>query len=229
MASNKDKKADINLSVLVKSTKGNVIANAKIELIDGSGEKNYYYTNEAGLASEIPLSRKGVYSVSASLDDKVSKTSAIKGASVKGKNVKRTLLINTESSGAVTVAGGSEIVAEYQFYFKYNRNKIDETEETWISFLSKVAELSKERSVVIDIYSSASTVPTRAYKNNKQLASSRAKKTQELLESSISKTDANKANVLFKRHSHVHGPRYAADYMNRKKYEPYQYVKLKLY
>ncbi len=138
-------------------------------------------------------------------------------------------MIDQSVTAAVAVADNVVAEGEYKFFFKYGRTRIDENEESWKNFVNKAAELSKQKAITVDVYSSASRVPTRARGNNKGLASSRAKKTVEKLTDAIVAAGGNAANITFKRRSKVNGPKYNNDPRKRKKYEPYQYVKAKVF
>lgn len=218
------------IDVIVKNKKKKPISNAIVILIDANGSKTEGVTDENGVVKGMAIDTDFKYELYASIDNKVSEKTAFNTAKLKPNAIlKKTLIIDQSSSGAVAVADNVLPEGEYQFYFKYNRNKIDENEEAWINFVSKVVELSKSKPVTVDVYSSASTVPTRAYKNNKGLASSRARKTVEKLSSAITEKGGNTSNITFKRRSKVNGPRYNNDPRKRKKYEKYQYVKAKVF
>ena len=220
----------LTLEVLVRNRKKKPIKNASVTLVDANGYKYEGSTDENGLLKGVPLDSDLKYELSALIDDKVSEKIGFNTKKLKPNTVvKKTLVIDQSTSGAVTAADNVLAEGEYQFYFKYNRSKIDENEESWKNFINKIAELSKQKSVTVDVYSSASRVPTRVYKNNKQLAASRAKKTVEKISEAATTQGANMSNVNFKRRSKVNGPKYNNDPRKRKKYEPHQYVKAKVY
>lgn len=222
--------SQLSLEVFVRNKKKRPIANANVSLVDGNGQKFEGTTDEKGMLKNIPLDTDLKYELSANIDNKVSEPAAFNTKKMKGNAViKKTLVIDESVTGAVAATENVLPEGEYQFFFKYNRNKIDENEESWKNFVSKVSDLSKEKAVIVDVYSSASRVPTNAYKNNKLLASSRAKKTVEKLSNAIAEKGGNMSNVSFKRRSKVNGPKYHNDPRKRKKYEPYQYVKAKVY
>lgn len=230
-----DKKAasasEILLNVLVRDRKKKPVANASVILQDAAGNKYEAVTEANGTFKNIPLDANVNYVLYAVNGENASDKLSFNTNKLKGKHqINKTLTVSRSSaSSAGDIADQKTVEGEYQFYFKYNRNKIDETEDQWKNFVSKAAEMSKQRSITVEVYSSASTVPTRIYKNNKMLASSRAKKTVEKLSNAIQENGGNMTNVNFKRKSKVNGPRYAGDPRNRKKYEPHQYVKAKIY
>lgn len=219
-----------SLEVFVRNRKKRPISNANVILVDNNGQKYEGTTDEKGLLKGVPIDTDLKYELSASIGDKASEKIAFSTAKLKPKAViRKTLVIDQSTTGAVTVADNVLPEGEYQFFFKYGRTRIDENEQAWISFVSKVADLSKQKAVTVDVYSSASRVPTRARGNNKGLASARAKKTVEKLSAAINAAGGNSANITFKRRSKVNGPRYNNDPRKRKKYEPYQYVKAKVF
>ena len=135
--------------------------------------------------------------------------------------------------GIEQIAGtstGNLPATRYEYFFKYNKNLNDETEEQWNTFIDKIIELSsKKRSVYITIRSSASYVPTRTFKNNKQLASTRAKNLQTKIKEAVAAKGGDIKKLRFSRKSKVGGPRYRGDHdLGRAKYEPHQYVKARV-
>jgi len=117
--------------------------------------------------------------------------------------------------------------SQYEFFFKYNKNQNDE-DAVWTAFIDNIAERSKKKSVSITIIASASRVPTRAYKNNSELASTRAKKLQDRIKEEVAAKGGNVAKLRFLKNSVVGGPRYKEDaILGREKYEKHQFVKAK--
>jgi hypothetical protein len=223
--------SEITLNVTVRDQNRKPYPNANIVLKDNKGNKFEAVTEANGTYFNIPLDGNVYYDLYAESDNKKSSKKSFNTKNIKGKYlVKKILVLNRSASDEDDEDDGGKLVeAEYEFFFMYNKQKIDEEEESWKNFISKADELSKLRTITINVYSSASTVPTRAYKNNKMLASARAKKTVERIAESLQKQGVNMSNVNFKRRSKVTGPPYKGDFENRKKYEPYQFVKAKIY
>jgi len=222
--------AKYSLDVLVKNKKKKPIKNAAVVLVDANGGKTEGVTDENGVVKGLAIDTDFKYELYASVDNKVSEKIAFSTTKLKPNAVlKKSLIIDQSTSGAVAVADNVLPEGEYQFFFKYNRNKIDENAESWKNFVAKIVELSKTKPVTVDVFSSASRVPTRAYKNNKGLASSRARKTVEKLTNAVTEGGGNAANITYKRRSKVNGPKYNNDPRKRKKYEKYQYVKAKVF
>lgn len=218
------------LEVFVRNKKKRPIKNANVVLVDANGEKFEGVTDAKGILKGVPVLADLKYELMATIGDKASEKTAFNTGKLKPNMViKKTLVIDESTTGAVAVADNVAAEGEYQFFFKYGRTKIDENEQSWKNFIGKVVELSKQKQVTVDVYSSASRVPTRARGNNKGLASARAKKTVEKISTAVTEAGGNTTNITFKRRSKVNGPKYNNDPRKRKKYEPYQYVKAKVF
>jgi len=117
----------------------------------------------------------------------------------------------------------------FRHTFGYNKNKLMVTEGQLKSFLKSVdAQLKNGRkSVTINIYSSASTVPTVVFKNNQELSQTRADNLKALLDAHFAKAQyAGKVEVKVVSVV-VSGPAYLDDAKNKDKYTPFQFVELK--
>lgn len=223
-------KGEYSLEVLVRNKKLKPIKDANVILIDANGNKFEGATDALGVLKNIPIDSDLKYELSASIDDKASEKIAFNTNKIKPKTViKKTLTIDQSKTGAVTVADNVLPEGEYQFFFRYGRTKVDETEESWTNFVKKIADLSKQKAITVDVYSSASTVPTRARGHNKGLAAARGKKTAERLSESITAAGGDVSKIIFKRRSKVNGPVYNGDPRNHKRYDPHQYVKIKVF
>ncbi|MES2799444.1 MAG: hypothetical protein V4638_05475 [Bacteroidota bacterium] len=118
---------------------------------------------------------------------------------------------------------------EFMHYFEYNKNSVTAKDQALNAKLKIVDEqLAKGREkVTINIYSSASTVPTTKYSSNDQLAQLRAENLQKELNNYYSTSQyKNKVNVKIIKVI-VDGPAYQKDAQNKGKYKPYQFVGIK--
>jgi tetratricopeptide (TPR) repeat protein len=119
---------------------------------------------------------------------------------------------------------------EFMHYFDYNKNKLSTAKGDLKSFVKDVEKQLSEgrKSITINVYSSASRVPTKDYESNEKLASIRAENMKYDLQNYF---DANATfNGLVKVvivTSIVDGPEYTNDARNKAKYKPYQFVGLK--
>ncbi len=216
---------DLVLDVVVKNSKTRkAVPNAAIVLTDADGTKYDATTNERGVVNGIELSPDTKYNLTATSDGNISENETISTVGVKGsKHFKKTLYVGGNTDQVATKLPPTE----YEHFFKYDRNKVED-EEAWTVFIDKVIELSKVKKVTITISASASRVPTRAYKSNKQLAGVRGKKLQEKIKESVAAKGGDLKQLRFTKKSKVGGPRYKGDWdIGRKKYEPFQFVKAK--
>jgi hypothetical protein len=211
---------DLLLNITVRDLKTKkIVPNAEIILSDGDGNKINTTTDEMGLAKDIELAPDTKYKIIVSKDG-IASDNGVSTIGVKGtKRFNKTILIGGKKSPTSIV--------DYEFYFKYNKNMNEDT-ETWTSFIDKIVELSKRKTVFITINASASKVPTRTFKNNAQLASSRANKLEDRIKEAYVAKGANVKKLKFIKKSVVGGPAYKGDWdLGRTKYEANQYVKAK--
>ena len=216
---------DLLLDVTVKNNKTKqVIPNAEVILTDADGNKLNAATDENGVAKNIELAPDTKYSITADSEGNVSENQSVSTIGVKGaKRFAKTLFVGSEKSVSTIAA------TNYEFYFKYNANINDDAEPTWVAFVDKVIELSKQKSVTITINSSASQVTTRAFKDNHELAATRASKLEERINAALSSKGGDASKVTYIKKSIVGGPSYEGDWdLGRAKYEPHQFVKAKV-
>lgn len=119
---------------------------------------------------------------------------------------------------------------EFIHYFEYNKNKLDINKGKLKKFVKDIEQQLKEGrpNITINVYSSASHVPTKTYETNEKLTQIRA----ENMKYDVIAYFANKeefkgrVNVVIVS-AIVDGPDYVQDAGNNKKYNPYQFVGLK--
>jgi len=140
--------------------------------------------------------------------------------------LKSTKNITTASPTPIVI---NNVSAYYQEFFNYNNKEINTSASKYISMLDKAIEQSKKGKIIIDIESSASKVPTRTYRTNKNLASERAKSAQQTVIQSLIKRGVDKSNIIINEiDASVKGPKYNDDYKNTSLYEQYQYIVIKI-
>jgi hypothetical protein len=119
---------------------------------------------------------------------------------------------------------------EFIHYFDYNKNKLQTDKGKLKDFVKEVeAQLKEGRpSITINVYSSASHVPTKTYETNEKLTNIRAENMKyDLFTYFENNPDyKGKVNVVIVS-AIVDGPEYVKDSGNQKKYKPYQFVGLK--
>ncbi len=119
---------------------------------------------------------------------------------------------------------------EFIHYFNYNENKLTVSKGDLKKFVKSVEDQLKEGrgKITINVYSSASQVPTTTYDSNETLTKLRAENMKYDLSNYFnSKAEfAGKVNVTIVT-AIVDGPEYVKDFKDKKKYKPYQFVGLK--
>jgi hypothetical protein len=119
----------------------------------------------------------------------------------------------------------------FQIFYGYNEKGIANEKERFNQFIDGINEIIKiNGSVNIELEGSASSVPTKTYKSNKNLAQQRTLNAKELLtQKLITKgIDISKFKIVSK-NSLVQGPKYVGDYLKKEKYAKYQYIKISAY
>lgn len=119
----------------------------------------------------------------------------------------------------------------FMHYFEYNKNKFNHKDPDFQVFVKGIKEIVDQGlPVTVSITSSASTVPTSAFKDNQDLAVHRLDNGKQSL-IKLLKTygvDISKINIVMKEAS-VNGPAYKNDARkNRKMYGEYQFIKFEI-
>lgn len=119
---------------------------------------------------------------------------------------------------------------EFIHYFDYNKNKLNVRDGELKAFVKEVENQLKEgrQRITINVYSSASQVPTKTYETNEKLTQIRAENMRYDLSTYFEGIPeyTGKVNVVIVT-AIVDGPEYVKDAKNKKKYKPYQFVGLK--
>jgi hypothetical protein len=171
------------------------------------GSVSYNWSNGA-IGKEVSGLSKGEYAVTAK--DEL------------GRVAKCTCLVGEPSLPLITEL-------EFKHYFDYNGDKLTLEEGKLRDFVSKLeTQLNSGRQkVVINIWSSASYVPTRTFGSNDKLAKSRANRMKdELIAYFKSNGIAERVSVKVVS-AIVQGPKYERDFENTNKYREFQYIELK--
>lgn len=120
----------------------------------------------------------------------------------------------------------------FQMFFKYNVTETDVNDAPFKEFVDNLMGLyTKNGAININLVSSASQVPTRAYTSNKELATLRSDKAKEQLIEALKNKGVEVSKITFvKVKSYVSGPQYNIDYnINKGEYEKHQFVKISAY
>ena len=228
------------------------VTNSKVNLINSKGETIKTTTvDDAGEFVYTALPQNENYIVALAEDDThtIGKKSSLQLKDEKGKTFKsKTTSVvfkstnkktTTKDNSATTTVTNEkhEQLAKvdklnFQMFFKYNVTQTDINDAPFKQFIDNLMELySKNGSININLSSSASQVPTRAYKSNKELAVVRAENAKQQLLNALKDKGADVSKVNFvKVKSYVAGPQYNTDYLiNNSLYEKYQFIKVSAY
>ena len=119
---------------------------------------------------------------------------------------------------------------EFIHYFDYNKNKLFTNKGKLKNFVKDVEKQLKDgrSAITINVYSSASQVPTQTYETNEKLTQIRAENMKYDLQTYFESQPEfkGKVNVVIVS-AVVDGPEYVKDFKDQKKYKPYQFVGLK--
>ncbi len=121
--------------------------------------------------------------------------------------------------------------ATYRLNFSYNKKEIDSKSEEFKNFIDEINVcLKSNSSFKIEIESSASTVPTKTYRTNDNLAKARAKAVHDKVVKALLKKGLNESQLNFTEpKAMVQGPEYKKDAKrNRSTYRQFQYIKVSL-
>ena len=119
---------------------------------------------------------------------------------------------------------------QFMHYFDYNKNKLTVAKGPLKAFVKKIEEqlIKTGATINILIQSSASSVPTRTYSNNEQLAEIRGENLKyDILQYLQKQGFGQQVHIVIEK-SGINGPEYDKDAVNLKKYKPYQYVNARI-
>ncbi|HQQ94740.1 MAG TPA: hypothetical protein PLQ93_09310 [Bacteroidia bacterium] len=215
------------MDILVKNTRtGLPVPEAEVLLVASNGKKSVLKSGPDGYCRDVPLNAESRYSIMASKNGYSSDKEFINtGLVEEAKRLSKEILISIDQEEGAS-ADCLLPDTEYEIHFRYNRNKKDTLDPCWDNFIKTVISRSKTGPVAIFIEGSASTVPTRAFRSNAQLAALRADKLKKDIVKAV-KQGGGKSQVLkFTLKSGVGGPEYMGDWnIGRKKYEAHQFAK----
>ena len=119
---------------------------------------------------------------------------------------------------------------EFMHYFAYNKNQLSTRRGELKKFVDGIETQIKEgcEGFTINVYSSASHVPTQTYVSNERLTKLRAENMKRTLERHFDRIEETKGKVkVVIVTTLVQGPEYKEDFRNKEKYKQYQYVGLR--
>jgi hypothetical protein len=118
---------------------------------------------------------------------------------------------------------------KYKYYFEYNGNKINPKKGDFKIFVREIEKQMKDgrKLIAINVYSSASTVPTTKYETNEKLSRLRAENIKYDIQNYFQEnTRVSDQMTVTIKGSAVAGPAYEKDANNRAKYRVYQYIEV---
>lgn len=216
------------MNVVIKASKaGKTVAGANVKVTGTDGSVWEGVTDENGKLSGVILQPSTNYQVEAEKDGIVAARGTVSTQGIRGsKTIEKILYMK---GGRSEVPDNSEVSGNcFTFYFKYNMNEVDEMAPEYKQFIDKLVELKNSGAkVTLQVEACASTVPTKKFKNNKELAALRAEETAGKLKASLKQKGVNESDVVIaSQKARVGGPSYAGDYNNEEKYGKYQFVKV---
>lgn len=148
-------------------------------------------------------------------------------------NILDTYTFNAQCETGETVAEFSDILTTpiYQYNFGYNKEKFNTKNESLTLYVKGIKQLvAAGKTVKILVYSSASKVPTRSYKNNQDLADKRQESGKETLMKVLKSEGIDVDKIEFiNKDALVQGPNYNNDAQEKQAvYQRYQYIKFEI-
>ena len=210
----------LNVSVFNNKRDRKPVAGAVMKMLSRDVADRTDTADAGGRVTAIPLQGEKSYELGATLAG--SKSEAVVFNTI---GIKKDTTIEKELylEKAPEVAGGC-----FTFYFSYNKNEVDVNAADYKEFIDKVAAAANGGvKISLKVNASASYVPTRQFRNNAELAATRANATLEKIKNSLNQKGIAGSEVkVVENKSFVSGPAYKGDFNNSEKYGKYQYVKV---
>ncbi|MHB8261309.1 MAG: TolB family protein [Bacteroidia bacterium] len=216
----------LNITVLTNKKEHKPSDGATIKVIGTDGSLFEGVADTKGKIAPINLIPETNYEIISTKDGKTNRAVVSTNGIRKSKMIDKTVYVQ----GPSEVPDNSEFSGDcFTFYFKYNMNEVDESAPEYKAFIDKlVAFKTGGGQLVLNVKGSASTVPTRKYKNNDEIAKLRANQTIVKLKNSLKQRGIAEADVTIATvKTVVAGPAYKGDAQsNASEYEKYQFVKI---
>ncbi|HEY1040793.1 MAG TPA: hypothetical protein VGF30_15365, partial [Bacteroidia bacterium] len=222
--------ANLDVKVYNNNKERQLLTNTEIVLVDKIGRKVKAYANEKGVIEPIKIRIDDEFTLTAKSGEKDAKVVKFNTSGIAENTsvVKELFLGQTEIFPIDEPDTGIKMAPAYTFYFKYNKNEIDLEDPAFKAFIAKVVQYAANKDKLdITIVSSASEVPTKTFGNNKKLAASRAKVSNEKVMKALKAANLGTRKIKVKETAEVNGPKYSGDYLVKMaEYEKYQYVQI---
>ncbi len=220
------------LKVIVLNSKKDKkpIEGAKVVLTADGETPQEFKTDANGAIQDVILASNKKYSLQAFLDKKTSYKESLATFGAKADQVfEKTLYVN--ALGKDVIAPDNSVVSgtTFKFFFKYNMNEVDASAPEFVEFINNVAAAHAPGTVIkLKFIGSASTVPTKAYNGNTDLAMKRVKGTEEKIQTALVAKGIPAAEFkIVSELTKVQGPAYKGDAeANAAVYEKYQYIEV---
>ncbi len=217
----------LNVVVLNNKTLRKPMASAKIKIKGTDGSVHELITDEKGKVSRIVLGASTNYEIDVEKDGNVVARGLVSTHGIrKSKTFEKTLY----TTGGVSEVPDNSVISGdcFSFFFKYNMNEVDESAPEYKQFIDKLMEIKNAGGKInLHVQASASTVPTRKFKNNKDLAKVRGNGTIEKLKISLKQRGVVEGDIVIASNkTFVSGPAYQGDAANTERYGKFQYVKV---
>jgi len=140
------------------------------------------------------------------------------------------LLVSGSDDAAIATTSGGNQPAQFKKFFGYNQDVVKSEESMFDSFMLALKRvISTKGDASVTILGSASTVPTKTFKNNQELAQLRADNAKKRILENAEKYGIDEKDLKFNSViGKVQGPEYAGDASSGvKKYQKYQYIDIK--
>lgn len=219
---------DLILNLVAVDSKKQPLKNARITITGNEGVVYEGNTDAKGSIKGIGLNKDNNYSIVAETENGVQSEKLLYTTlnAKPGSEINKKLSFKFNVNKANTVANyGCGTPTKFKQNFGYDKNDIDEAQD-WNNLIDAIVAKTKDCSPVVKILSSASQVTTYSFKDNRALSTSRAEKMVSKIKAAVTAKGGDANKIEFVKIAKVRGPKYEGDYLNKAKYEPYQYVKV---
>jgi len=217
----------LNVAVLNNKTLRKPVSGTKIKIKGTDGSVHELVTDEKGKVNGITLGSSTNYEIDVEKDGNIVARGLVSTHGIrKSKTFEKVLYL---TGGVSEVPDNSVMSGDcFSFFFKYNMNEVDESAPEYKQFIDKLMEVKNAGGKInLHVQASASTVPTRKFKNNEDLAKVRGNGTIEKLKISLKQRGVAESDIVIASNkTFVSGPAYKGDAANTDRYGKFQYVKV---
>jgi hypothetical protein len=217
----------LNVVVLNNKKQKRPAAGAKIKIKGTDGSMHDLVTDEKGRISGVALAALTNYEIDVEKEGAIVSRGLVSTHGIRKSKTFEKVLYTT---GGVSEVPDNSVVSGdcFSFFFKYNMNEVDESAPEYKQFIDKLMEIKNGGGkIILHVNASASTVPTKKFKNNEDLAKVRGNGTVEKLKISLKQRGVAESDIVFATNkAFVSGPPYQGDPQNTDRYGKFQYVKV---